>query len=589
MAERSVLDLELRSRKSGRGAKEATAELQGFEREVEKAKKLGQDFGKGMLGAAAALAGFGLAAGKAFEFGKAGAELDMVQIKFRRLSDELGLSSTFMERLERSTGGVVSEFGLMESATNLMSLGLVKNEDDLRRLIRVSGELGFDMNQLVLTMTNMTTMRFDALGLSVDGFKDKVKALEAQGLSAADAFREAFLRQAENQLERVGSVADTTLGAFKRLEAQIKNISDQAKLLAADALEPVVRRLGDSFEATNTLRTAVEMHIITEEHFDALQQQRARGLLSNTRIMELYGAAIDAVASREERVSQATSDWNRRLEEQAARLAAVDGIQPTLAIKMELETEDVFTRVKRQLELMQRGAAELSVVATILPEVDWSKVDPALRDMILGQGQALAMMVEADIQAMSPEQQAELKQKIAEATDVPPAQLNALWDNFQQYGSRAVQRWAGDTLGLLQGTVSPAMQAAVQPLLTGVGRFTRSLDALDGRHIRIYADFLSAVKSAAELPGYQHGGQFMVRGLPGPDRNLVQFRASDKEVITITPAGKTPPSSSIGQIGPISVSVGQGSNGRQIVDEMMLEISRRVRVASGSGAAFVGG
>jgi hypothetical protein len=238
---------------------------------------------------------------------------------------------------------------------------------------------------------------------------------------------------------------------------------------------------------------------------------------------------------------------------------------------------------------MQRGAAELTMVATILPEVDWSKVDPGIRDMILGQGQALAMMVEADIQAMSPEQQAELKQKIAEATDVPPAQLNALWDNFQQYGSRAVQRWAGDTLGLLQGTVSPAMQAAVQPLLTGVGRFTRSLDALDGRHIRIYADFLSAVKSAAELPDYQHGGQFMVRGLPGPDRNLVQFRASDKEVITITPAGKTPPSSSIGQIGPISVSVGQGSNGRQIVDEMMAEISRRVRVASGSGAAFVGG
>jgi len=127
MAERSVLDLLFRTRKSGQGAKEATAELQGFEREVEKAKKLGQDFGKGMLGAAAALAGFGLAAKKAFEFGKAGAELEMVQIKFRRLSDELGLSSTFMERLERSTGGVVSEFGLMESATNLMSLGLVKN------------------------------------------------------------------------------------------------------------------------------------------------------------------------------------------------------------------------------------------------------------------------------------------------------------------------------------------------------------------------------------------------------------------------------------------------------------------------------
>ena len=78
------------------------------------------------------------------------------------------------------------------------------------------------MNQLVLTLTNQTTMRFDALGVSVADFDEKVKALEESGLSAQDAFTEAFLQQAEEQIEKVGSAADTTMGNFMQLEAAVK-------------------------------------------------------------------------------------------------------------------------------------------------------------------------------------------------------------------------------------------------------------------------------------------------------------------------------------------------------------------------------
>jgi hypothetical protein len=39
------------------------------------------------------------------------------------------------------------------------------------------------------------------------------------------------------------------------------------------------------------------------------------------------------------------------------------------------------------------------------------------------------------------------------------------------------------------------------------------------------------------LPGFQHGGSFTVGGQPGPDQNLVAFRATQGEQVTVTPQG----------------------------------------------------
>jgi len=120
-------------------------------------------------------------------------------------------------------------------------LGLAKSHDEVVRLTTVAGALGMNMNQLVLTLTNQTTMRFDALGVSVDGFKEKVKTLEDAGMSANDAFKEAFLQQAEEQLGKVGSAADQSIGSFNRLEAAGANFSNSLK----SDLTPVVAKAAD--------------------------------------------------------------------------------------------------------------------------------------------------------------------------------------------------------------------------------------------------------------------------------------------------------------------------------------------------------
>ncbi|MEW6650581.1 MAG: hypothetical protein AB1453_10380, partial [Chloroflexota bacterium] len=111
---------------------------------------------------------------KIFDFGRQGAELERLRDKFDRLSNQTGSTSEAMIReMRRATNSLVSDAQLISSATDFMSLGLAKSQDEVVRLTRVAGALNMNMNQLVLTLTNMTTMRFDALGLSVDGFDAK--------------------------------------------------------------------------------------------------------------------------------------------------------------------------------------------------------------------------------------------------------------------------------------------------------------------------------------------------------------------------------------------------------------------------------
>jgi hypothetical protein len=136
---------------------------------------------------------------------------------------------------------MMSDAELVASAGDLMALGLAKSHDEVVRLTSVAGALGMNMNQLVLALTNQTTARFDQLGVSVDGFDAKVKKLKETGLSASDAFKEAFLQQAEEQIEKVGSAADQAIGSFNRLEAAAANFSNSLK----SDLSPVAAKAAD--------------------------------------------------------------------------------------------------------------------------------------------------------------------------------------------------------------------------------------------------------------------------------------------------------------------------------------------------------
>lgn len=262
-------------------------------RELAKIDKSAKGLGgtlKGMLGGAAeatkAIAGIGLAMKQIFDFGKAGAEIELANIKLDRLALTIGTTGDALRtELKPAINGLMSDAEAVQLASDLMSLGLAKTEDTAVRLTRVAAGLGMNMNQLVLTLTNQTTMRFDALGVSVDGFNDRLQALKDSGMDVNDAFTEAFLQQAEGQIERVGDVSDTTMGQFMRMEASMKNAGDAIK----SRLTPIIADAADAIylllEYHNLLMDALDKHSeevaqTADSYEDYVDQQMAAAVAS---------------------------------------------------------------------------------------------------------------------------------------------------------------------------------------------------------------------------------------------------------------------------------------------------------------------
>jgi hypothetical protein len=164
---------------------------------------------------------------------------------------------------------MISDAELMASASGIVSLRLADNEEQVVRLSTVVGTLGWDMQQVILTFANLSTMRLDALGLSVDEVKAKQKELEEQGLSTAAAFKEAVIQAGEARLE-VGGVSDAEQ-SFKRAEAAVTNFKNAllesitATLDQAGAFEKMSQVAQDMSEWTEIRSLAIEAGLTRQE------------------------------------------------------------------------------------------------------------------------------------------------------------------------------------------------------------------------------------------------------------------------------------------------------------------------------------
>ena len=179
----------------------------------------------GLAVASAAFVGVGLAAQRGYAALRGGAELQTTTERFGKLAASIGTTADVMlGKLREATKGMISDAELMASASGIVSLKLADNEKQVVRLATVVGTLGWDMQQVILTFANLSTMRLDALGLSVDEVKQKQKELMEQGMSTAAAFKEAVIQAGEARLD-VGGVSEAEQ-AFKQAEAAVTNFKN---------------------------------------------------------------------------------------------------------------------------------------------------------------------------------------------------------------------------------------------------------------------------------------------------------------------------------------------------------------------------
>ena len=304
--------------------------------------------------------------------------LEFTVKKFDRLSESIGTTAdALLYDLKGATGGLISDMELMASATDFMTLGLVKTHDEAVRLTSVAGQLGMNMNQLVLTLTNQTMMRFDALGVATDGFKEKVKALTDTGMNANDAFNEAFLQQAEEQIEKVGSIADSSAASFLRMEAAVKNLANKIKgwfvpglKAAADGLYYVLtytKQVDKAFQehkdnvaksaknydeyATEVLRASVVAKVLNDNQAEAVRMFVLQNTVLPKNIDNVHKWVVETGLLTE-------AQWGATYSTEAQTKATHGAIEKLLSAKD--ATEDLGTAVEATQESMEKYKALLA-------------------------------------------------------------------------------------------------------------------------------------------------------------------------------------------------------------------------------------
>lgn len=276
---------------------------------------------------------------KAYEFAREGAELEYLETKFDNLATSIGTTSdSLLLDLREATRGLMSDSEMMSGATDMMALGLANTHDEAVRLAAVAGALNMSIDHLTLTLTNKSIRRFDTLGVSVAGFTERVKELEEAGMDADAAFKEAFLQQAEEQIERVGHAADSAAGAFRRLESGIKDLGDSIKTNFVNIALPAIKIFADELTVINANRAIEEMEQqllnlgYTAEDIKGLWQGKtfflfdeegaAEAALEYLRILQ---GELDAAGESAEFARRMTDPFSESLDyaaEAAGRLAA---------------------------------------------------------------------------------------------------------------------------------------------------------------------------------------------------------------------------------------------------------------------------
>lgn len=379
------------------------------------------------IGVVAGVASAGLFAAKqAMDLAKEGASLEAASTKFDRLSDSINTTSeALMRDLREATRGMVSDAQLVQGAGDLMSLGLAKTHDQVVRLTRVAGALGMNMNQLVLTLTNQTTMRFDALNVAVDGFDERLQGLKATGMSTQDAFTEAFLQQAEEQLVKVGDVADTAAGAFLRWEAASANLADAWKKRLAPAGADLANILTANLTRQNEIIDGQSFLTMQVDGATRAFIQQQGALIDVTDKYNALKDEINSTSRREQIMAENAASTGEAVAEMGDKAAAAAGSVGQLNRELQSEPSSPLRAFIEDLEWYIAGGGKINAAFEELKAAVAAGLDPAVAKELSQALYVESQNMQVDLDNLSAEDAAE---NIANTLNISLEEAKALID-----------------------------------------------------------------------------------------------------------------------------------------------------------------
>ncbi len=306
---RAILDAEWAG---GQATAKASLEIGGVgdaaDKAGKKAKQSQTEFQKWATGVVTSVATFATIkkiAQETYEALLEGAALEQQSARFDRLAESVGTTADAMlSKLRVATRGLVSDADLIAGASQIISLGLQDTEDGVVRLATLVADLGWDMQQVIMTFANDSVMRLDALGLSVTDVKERAQELADGGMAMGDAFDQAVIEAGElkRELLGIGTGAKTTAENIRTLQVVWENTQDAfARGVAQGAAEGLAGVAGNAATAT--------------EHLTKLANLLGQGIFGNADTM---GPGMGLAALDEIMTAFATLEKIAALQEQGA-------------------------------------------------------------------------------------------------------------------------------------------------------------------------------------------------------------------------------------------------------------------------------
>ena len=480
-----------------------------------------------MAGVVGVATGAFLAIQKAFEFGRRGALITQTGESFDFLLEKIGASTDLLSQLREASKGTITDLDLMSSTATLLAgagdklaVSLADATPRLLEIAKAANKLNPALGSTAFLYQSIATGVKRAQPLILDNLGITIKVGEAN-----EAFAKSIGKTVEelNAEEKAMAILAGTLEAGDNLIAQVGGNTDsmtdsfdQATVAITQAGDAIKTKLGPFL--ADAAKGLTELLTISDRVNQALMEQEAR-TRTGAASWEEYNAEMERLTRHGTRTREEFGGLGSELEFLTERFGQSNpeaklygDILAGVATDANLAAEANRNIVASLGELTQAKLAQeaLSALNTAFKEgvID----EETYRENFTKIGQSISGML----------------------PDAIEAQL-ALFDIKQEFAD------TGDLDGYL---------GAIIDLKREIGNIP------EFKRIEI------EIVMTGGLQEFQHGGQFTVGGKPGVDQNLVAFKASRGEVVTVTPTSHVDNRS----VNMGDVTIGQGGMSAQQFD-----------------------